>query len=69
MNPMITVEVAKAHRADLLREAHHERLAAEAMAARDPREAMNQPWLVTRLVAAAHVFLRVTGKAAPVEGR
>jgi hypothetical protein len=35
MNPF-TSDVAKAHREDLLQEAHRERLAAEALAARDP---------------------------------
>jgi hypothetical protein len=36
MNPWPTSDVAKAHREDLLHEAHRERLAAEALAARDP---------------------------------
>ena len=67
MNPMITSEVAKAHREQLRREAFRERRVTEALAC-DAREAMDRPRLVTRLVVAAHAFLRVQGETAPAEG-
>jgi hypothetical protein len=36
MTNLFTSDMAKTHREELLREAHRERLAAEALAARDP---------------------------------
>jgi hypothetical protein len=68
MNPL-TVDVAKAHRQQLLREAQREQLAAEVLA-HDPRqEAQERPRLVARLVATAQAFLRVHGEAVPATGR
>jgi hypothetical protein len=69
MHPMLTSDVAKAQREQLLREAHREQLAAEVLAAHDPREAMDCRRLVTRLVASAHALLRVHGEAVPAERR
>lgn len=66
-NPMFTSAVAKAHREDLLREAHRERQVTEALA-RDSGDAADRQRLLTRLVATAQPFLRVAGKAAPAEG-
>ena len=68
MHPMLTSEVAKAQREQLLREAQREQLAAEVLA-HDPLQEADRPRLVTRVVAAAHAFLRVHGEAAPAEGR
>jgi hypothetical protein len=67
MNPL-TVDVAKAHRQQLLREAQREQLAAEVLA-HDPRQEADRPRLVTRWVASAQAFLRVHGEAAPATGR
>jgi hypothetical protein len=65
MHPLLTSEMAKAHREDLLREAQREQLAAEVLA-HDPRQAAaDRP----RLVASAQAFLRVHGAAVPAEGR
>jgi hypothetical protein len=68
MNPMLTADVAKAHRQQLLREAHREQLAAEVLA-HDPRQEADRPRLVTRWVASAQERLRVHGEAAPDTGR
>ena len=68
MHPMLTSEVAKAQREQLLREAHREQLAAEALA-HDPHQEADRPRLMTRWVASAHALLRVHGETAPAEGR
>jgi len=68
MHPMLTADVAKAQRQQLLREAHREQLAAEVLAP-DPRQEADRPRLVTRWVASAHACLRLHGEAVPAEGR
>ena len=70
INPMLTSGMAKAHREDLLREAYHERLATEALAARDPdHDTYRLPLVMRPLVTSAHAFLHVAGQAAPIERR
>jgi hypothetical protein len=66
MHPMLTADVAKAHRQQLLREAQREQLAAEALA-RDPRQEADRPRPETRWVASAPAC--VHGQAVPAEGR
>jgi hypothetical protein len=69
MHPMLTSDMAKAHREQLLREAQREQLAAEVLG-QDPRqEAADRPRLVTWLVTTAQAFLGVHGAAVPAEGR
>jgi hypothetical protein len=68
MHPMLTSDVAKAQREQLLREAHRAQLAA-AVLARDPRQEANRPRLVARVVASVHACLRLQGEAVPAEGR
>jgi hypothetical protein len=69
MHPMLTSDGAKAQREQLLREAQREQLAAEVLAAHDPREAMDCRRLVAKVVASVHACLRVPGEAAPAAGR
>ncbi|HEX9069951.1 MAG TPA: hypothetical protein VF807_14350 [Ktedonobacterales bacterium] len=68
MHPMLTADMAKAYREQLLREARREQLAA-AVLARDPRQDADRPRSVTRVVALAHACLRLHGEAVPAERR
>jgi hypothetical protein len=68
MHPLLTSEVAKAHREHLLREAQREQLAAEVLAP-DPRQEADRPRLVARVVASAQACLRLHGEATPATGR